>query len=94
MRQVLIAMKQGRRIGILIDQKSQSMCRSRFSGQPAMTSLAFIQLAKNSNVRSYPVRVERIDGVHSKVVFFRLWIFAKMTRPCSVKRMHILDELI
>jgi len=67
MRQVLIAMKQGRRIGILIDQKYNQGVEANFFEQPAMTSLAFIQLAKKFQCPLYPVRVERIDGVHFKV---------------------------
>lgn len=60
MRQVMAALKQGRRIGILIDQKYNQGVEVPFFGQPAMTSLAFIQLAKKFNCPLIPVQVERL----------------------------------
>jgi KDO2-lipid IV(A) lauroyltransferase len=61
MRQVMMALKSGRRIGILIDQKYNPGVEVPFFGQPAMTSLAFIQLAKKFNCPLIPVQVERMD---------------------------------
>lgn len=60
MRQVMMALKEGRRIGILIDQKYNQGIEVPFFGQPAMTSLAFIQLAKKFKCPLIPVQVERI----------------------------------
>ena len=60
MRQVMMALKEGRRIGILIDQKYNPGIEVPFFGQPAMTSLAFIQLAKKFNCPLIPIQVERI----------------------------------
>lgn len=62
MRQVMTALKEGRRIGILIDQKYNQGIEVPFFGKPAMTSLAFIQLAKKFNCPLIPVQVERIDN--------------------------------
>lgn len=62
MRQVMMALKQGRRIGILIDQKYNQGVKVPFFGQPAMTSLAFIQLAKKFNCPLIPVQVERLNA--------------------------------
>lgn len=62
MRQVMMALKQGRRIGILIDQKYNPGIEVPFFGQPAMTSLAFIQLAKKFQCPLIPIQVERIDN--------------------------------
>jgi KDO2-lipid IV(A) lauroyltransferase len=62
MRQVMMALKEGRRIGILIDQKYNQGVEVPFFGQPAMTSLAFIQLAKKFNCPLIPVQVERLGN--------------------------------
>jgi KDO2-lipid IV(A) lauroyltransferase len=62
MRQVARALKDGRRIGILIDQKYNTGVEVPFFGQPAMTSLAFIQLAKRFKCPLIPVQVERLDN--------------------------------
>jgi len=62
MRQVIMALKEGRRIGILIDQKYNQGIEIPFFGQPAMTSLAFIQLAKKFNCPLIPVQVERLGN--------------------------------
>lgn len=70
MRQVMAALKDGRRIGILIDQKYNQGVEATFFGQPAMTSLAFIQLAKKFNCPLIPSRVERLEGARFRVTFF------------------------
>ncbi|HOO49710.1 MAG TPA: lipid A biosynthesis acyltransferase [Alphaproteobacteria bacterium] len=70
MRQVVSALKQGRRIGILIDQKYNQGVEADFFGRPAMTSTAFIQLAKKFQCPLIPVRVERLDGVEFRVSFY------------------------
>lgn len=62
MRQVMMALKEGRRIGILIDQKYNPGIEVPFFGQPAMTSLSFIQLAKKFKCPLIPVQVERLDN--------------------------------
>lgn len=67
MRQVMKALKDGRRIGILIDQKYNQGVEALFFGQPAMTSPAFIQLAKKFNCPLIPVRVERLPQAHFRV---------------------------
>jgi KDO2-lipid IV(A) lauroyltransferase len=67
MRQVMKALKQGRRIGILIDQKYNPGVESTFFGQPAMSSLAFIHLAKKFNCPLIPAQIERLDGANFRV---------------------------
>lgn len=71
MRQVMMALKQGRRIGILIDQKYNQGIEVPFFGQPSMTSLAFIQLAKKFNCPLIPVQVERIKGANFRVTIHK-----------------------
>lgn len=67
MRLVMGALKNDRRIGILIDQKYNQGVEARFFGQPAMTSPAFIQLAQKFNCPLIPVQVERIKGPNFRV---------------------------
>ncbi|MEK7800938.1 MAG: lipid A biosynthesis acyltransferase [Pseudomonadota bacterium] len=67
MRQVMTALKEGRRIGILIDQKYNQGVEADFFGQPAMTSPAFIQLAQKFNCPLIPVQVERLPDAHFRV---------------------------
>lgn len=70
MRQVMMALKEGRRIGILIDQKYNQGVEADFFGQPAMTSLSFIQLARKFNCPLIPTRVERLPHAHFHVTFY------------------------
>jgi len=70
MRQVMTALKQGRRIGVLIDQKYNQGVEADFFGRPAMTSMAFIQLAKKFQCPLIPTRVERLHGVSYRVTFY------------------------
>lgn len=67
MRQVMMALKEGRRIGILIDQKYNQGVEADFFGRTAMTSTAFIQLAKKFKCPLVPVRVERVDGISFRI---------------------------
>lgn len=69
MRQVMEALKAGRRIGILIDQKYNQGVEVNFFGRPAMTSPAYIQLAKKFNCPLIPVRIQRTKGCHFIVEF-------------------------
>lgn len=71
MRQVMMALKEGRRIGILIDQKYNPGVEATFFGQPAMTSLAFIQLAQKFNCPLIPVQVERLPNAHFRVTIHK-----------------------
>lgn len=70
MRQVMEALKSGRRIGILIDQKYNQGVEVNFFGRPAMTSPAYIQLAKKFKCPLIPVRIQRTKGCHFIVEFF------------------------
>jgi len=69
MRQVMSALKQGRRSGILIDQLYNLGVAADFFGRPAMTSTAFIQLAKKFKCPLIPVHVERLEGAQFRVIF-------------------------
>ncbi len=71
MRQVVMALKEGRRIGILIDQKYNQGIEVPFFGQPAMTSLAFIQLARKFNCPLIPAEIERLNGARFRVTLHK-----------------------
>lgn len=70
MRQVIEALKDGRRIGILIDQKYNQGVAADFFGRTAMTSTAFIQLAKRFQCPLIPARIERIDGINFRATIY------------------------
>lgn len=59
-RKLVQALKDGRSIGILIDQKYNEGIAVPFMGRPAMTSPAFVQLAQKFNCGLVPFRVERL----------------------------------
>ena len=61
-RKLVQALKDGRSVGILIDQKYNEGIKVPFMGQPAMTSPAFAQLAQKFNCGLVPFRVERLGG--------------------------------
>lgn len=67
MRQVVEALKQGRNIGILIDQKYNEGLPAQFFGRVAMTSPAFAQLARKFKCPLIPVRVERLGGANFRI---------------------------
>ncbi len=67
MRQVVEGLKKHHNLGILIDQKYNQGIEASFFGRPAMTSLAFVQLAQKYGCPVYPVRVERLKGCNFRV---------------------------
>lgn len=66
-RRALSALKAGRSLGILIDQKMNEGIEARFFGRPAMTTPAFAQLALRFDVPVVPVRFERLAGPRFRV---------------------------
>jgi Kdo2-lipid IVA lauroyltransferase/acyltransferase len=67
MRQVLLALKEKRRIGILIDQKYNQGLPASFFGRTAMTSPAFATLAQKFDCPLHPARVERLGGANFRI---------------------------
>lgn len=94
MRQVMMALKQGRRIGILIDQKYNQGIEVPFFGQPAMTSLAFIQLAKKFNCPLIPVQVERIKGANFRVTIHKPMDLSKDDQTLITEAHTLLENWI
>lgn len=72
-RRLVESLKEGRSVGILIDQKYNEGLEIPFFARPAMTSPAFVQLAQKYNCGLVPFRVERLDGTR-----FRLTLYPAM----------------
>lgn len=87
-RQLVKALKNGRHIGILIDQKYNEGVAIPFFGTDAMTSPAFIQLAQKFKCPLIPTQVERV-GLNN----FKITIHPEMTlfhKDGSPKEMDVL----
>lgn len=66
-RAMVHAMQQGRKIGMLIDQKYNEGIPVPFFGRPAMTSPAFVQLCQKFKCPLIPGRIERTGGAHFRM---------------------------
>jgi KDO2-lipid IV(A) lauroyltransferase len=94
MRQVMMALKEGRRIGILIDQKYNQGIEVPFFGIPAMTSLAFIQLARKFNCPLIPVQIERIKGANFRVTIHKPMDLSKDDNTLITEAHTMLEDWI
>jgi Kdo2-lipid IVA lauroyltransferase/acyltransferase len=94
MRQVIMALKEGRRIGILIDQKYNQGIEFPFFGQPAMTSLAFIQLAKRFNCPLIPFQVERLNGANFRITIHKAMDLSKEDTALMTEAHTLLENWI
>lgn len=68
-RDLVMAVKNGERIGILIDQKYNQGIPVPFFGRPAMTSSAFVMLSKKYNCPIVPLHVERTGPCRFRLTF-------------------------
>lgn len=66
-RRALAALKAGRSLGILVDQKMNEGIEATFFGRPAMTAPAFAQLALRFGLPVVPIRFERLGGPRFRV---------------------------
>lgn len=66
-RGVMAALKNGRPLGLLIDQKMNDGIEARFFGRKAMTTPAFAQLARRFDCPIVAVRIERLEGARFRV---------------------------
>lgn len=69
-RGVMDALKRGRPLGLLIDQKMNDGIEARFFGRRAMTTPAFAQLARRYDCPIIAVRIERLEGVRFRVTAY------------------------
>ncbi len=69
-RQIVRHLKDGKHIGIFIDQKYNEGVETLFFGRPAMTSPAFVELAQKFKCPLVPVRMERLEGVKFRLTLY------------------------
>lgn len=70
-RGVMDALKRGRPLGLLIDQKMNDGIEAHFFGRKAMTTPAFAQLARRFDCPIVAVRIERLEGVRFRVTAYQ-----------------------
>lgn len=92
MRQVFAALKAGRSIGILIDQKYNQGIAMPFFGRTAMTSPAFAQLAQKFDCPLFPARVERLKGANFRLTMFPPMEIQGRTVEDIITESHIMLE--
>jgi KDO2-lipid IV(A) lauroyltransferase len=80
-RRSMEALKEGRHLALLVDQKMNDGIPVPFFGRDAMTAPAVAQLAMRYNAAIIPARVERTRGTH-----FRLTVFPEVEQPRSGNR--------
>lgn len=68
-RAILGSLRDGRFLGILIDQKYNEGVSVPFFGHPAMTNPIFVQLAQRYRCPVIPAKVERLSGCHFRGTF-------------------------
>jgi len=66
-RAAVTALRGGRPLALLVDQKMNDGIPAPFFGRMAMTAPAVIDLARKFKVPVYPVRIERLDGARFRV---------------------------
>lgn len=68
MRAIVEALRDGHKIGILIDQKYNEGIAVPFFGKMAMTSTAFAQMGQRFNCPVYPTQIIRENGAHFRII--------------------------
>lgn len=63
-KKLFAAMREGRHIGILIDQKYNEGIEADFFGRPAMTSTVFVQFCQKFEAPLVPGQIIRTGGAH------------------------------
>jgi len=92
MRDIFSALKSGRRVGILIDQKYNQGLPMPFFGRIAMTSPAFAQLAQRFDCPLHPARIERLKGAHFKIMIYPAMNTKDRTVEELITESHIMLE--
>ena len=92
-RALMKATKDGRNIGILIDQKYNEGVSVPFFGIEAMTNPVFVQLAQKYDCDLVPIRTIREDSCHFKFIVYPPMDFQKdETVESVIARSHVLLE--
>lgn len=93
-RRLVQSLKEGNSIGILIDQKYNEGIPVDFFGRPAMTSPAFVQLARKYNADLIPFRCERADNCQFIITFEQPLKIADTDQPVIRKAHERLESWI
>ncbi|MSP49892.1 MAG: lauroyl acyltransferase [Alphaproteobacteria bacterium] len=72
-RLAVMALKEGRPIGLLADQKMNDGIAVPFFGRPAMTAPALAELARKFQAPIFPIRTERLTGARFRITVMRPW---------------------
>lgn len=65
--ETLRALENGQSVGMLIDQKMNTGIEARFFGHPAMTSTAFVELARKLDLQVVPGRIVRLPDCRFEI---------------------------
>tara|TARA_A200000113_G_scaffold88664_1_gene79152 strand:+ start:392 stop:1261 length:870 start_codon:yes stop_codon:yes gene_type:complete len=85
-RDMMLAIKAGRSLGILIDQKYNEGLSVPFFGEEAMTNPFFVQLAQKFKCPLVPIRNTRLDGANfSLTLYDEIKVFDSEGKPREVK---------
>ena len=69
-RRIIAALRQGKNLAMLVDQKMNDDIAVPFFGRPAMTAPALAELALRYDCTVLPVRVDRLGGARFRLTFF------------------------
>ena len=72
-RLAVAALKEGRPIGLLADQKMNDGIAVPFFGRPAMTAPALAELARKFRAPIFPIRTERLAGARFRITVMPPW---------------------
>ncbi|MCB9991543.1 MAG: lysophospholipid acyltransferase family protein [Rhodospirillales bacterium] len=82
------AMKEGRCIGMLIDQKYNEGIAVPFFGHPAMTTPAFVEMSRKYGYTLIPTRLERLSGAHFKITTYEPLVLGGRTTKDVIGQAH------
>ena len=91
-RHIVNALKEGRFIGMLLDQKYNEGVAVDFFGKPAMTSPIFAQLAQKFDCPVIPLRIERTKGANFKITIEEPVNIIDKSSEQMIKEIHTLFE--
>ncbi|HEY8964496.1 MAG TPA: lipid A biosynthesis acyltransferase [Alphaproteobacteria bacterium] len=89
---ILKLLQDGGRIGMLIDQKMNTGIEASFFGHPAMTSTAFVEMARKTGCALVPFRCIRLPGCRFIVQTFSALPIDGRTTEEVVAHMHSILE--
>lgn len=93
--ETLRALQEKACVGMLIDQKMNTGIEADFFGHPAMTSTAFVELAKKLGCPVIPGRIIRTGGCRFEIEILQPLIIENRETPDIVRDMHVrLEEWI